>query len=765
MTLATNTHLGPYEILASLGAGGMGEVYKAHDGRLDRDVAVKVLPERFAQDEQAVARFHREIKAVAALSHPNIVTIYDVGFENGRCFAVMELLEGQTLGARMRAAPLDWRGAVTFAIAIAEGLAAAHGKGFVHRDVKPENIFLTTGGNVKILDFGLARLKDSPPITTPHPDVTEIVSPGSHSNTAMPATEPGVIVGTVYYMAPEQVRGLPPDFRSDIFSFGCVLYEMVAGRRPFAKPTSADTMVAILHDPPPALNLSSPGRPGPLDRVIARCLEKNAADRFASASDLAVALKGVLHEAGLTDTVKTKMPDTGQAEQPPSSRVRRAPPSVAVLPFVNMSADKDNEYFSDGLAEELITVLSKVENLHVAARTSSFAFKGKQEDIRKIGEQLNVRTVLEGSVRKSGNRLRISAQLVNVADGYQLWSETYNRQMEDVFEIQDEIAGNIAKALRCLLSDRCKQAQDHGQTSDVQAYDCYLRGRQFFHEFRRQALHFACQMFTQAIGIDPTYARAYAGLADCHSLLYTNWERTDDHLREADVASRKALEIAPDLAEAHVSRGLAVMLSKQYEEASREFDTALVQNPNLFEAHYFYGRVCHAQGKLLEAVRLFEKASQLRPEDYQAHALRGGTLIGLGRQAEGEASYRKGLEAAEKYLQLHPDDARAYYLGAAAWCQLGQPQKGLDWAKRAIDIDPEEPMTLYNVACVYALQNKVDEALTALEKAVKHGYRHRAWMEHDSDFISIRAHPRFQRLLEATEKKVEPKAATGQFDI
>ncbi len=435
-----------------------------------------------------------------------------------------------------------------------------------------------------------------------------------------------------------------------------------------------------------------------------------------------------------------------------------------------MSADKENEYFSDGLAEELIHVLSKVESLHVASRTSTFAFKGKNEDVRKIGEQLNVRTVLEGSVRKAGNRLRISAQLVNVADGYQLWSETYNRQLEDVFEIQDEIAQNIAKALRVLLSDKDKKALEQGQTADIQAYDYYLRGRQFFHQFRRQGFEFARQMFAKAIAIDPTYARAFAGLADCHSLLYTNWERSDLHLKEADAASRKALELDADLAEAHVARGQAVMLNKHYDEARREFETALDQNPNLFEAHYFYARCCMAQGQLTEAVRLFEQASRLRPEDYQALCLGAGTLMGLGRKAEAEATYRRGLEAAEKHLQRHPDDARAHYLGAAAWCQLGQPDKGCDWARRAMDIDPEEPMTLYNVACVYALQNKVEEALGILENAVQHGFRHKAWIEHDADLNSLRGQPRFVALLQRLEEieaspPEAPRTSESHFEI
>jgi tetratricopeptide (TPR) repeat protein len=366
--------------------------------------------------------------------------------------------------------------------------------------------------------------------------------------------------------------------------------------------------------------------------------------------------------------------------------------------------------------------------------------------VRKIGEQLNVRTVLEGSVRKAGNRLRITTQLINVADGYHLWSETFNRTMEDVFAIQDEIAQNIANALECLLT-RSECAQKKAQTSDVQAYDYYLRGRQFVHQFRRKSFEFARQMFAKAIEIDPNYARAYAGLAACHSLLYTNWDHNPAHLAEADTASRKALELAPDLAEARVARGLAVLFLGNYEEARKEFESALRLNPSLFEAHYFYGRVCLAEGKLDEAAHLLAEAAKLNPADYQALCVGAGVLRGLGRQAEAESAYRRGLRAATQHLEVHPDDARALYLGAQAWSQLGQPDRALEWARRALDIEPDEPQILYNVACVYALQNKIDEALGCLEQAVQHGYHHKAWIEHDADLNPLRADPRYQALL------------------
>lgn len=729
MSLATSTRLGPYEIQSVLGSGGMGEVYRARDTRLDRDVAVKVLPERLSQDAMALARFQREAKAVAVLSHPNIVAIYDLGAEQGAHYVVMELLEGHTLAGRLKSSGLDTATAVTIATAVAEGLAAAHAKGIIHRDIKPENIFLTTSGGAKILDFGLARREN----------------PNAVSNTVTMETQPGVLMGTVSYMSPEQVRGQQADARSDVFAFGSVLYEMLTGRRPFAGDSTADVMSAILHDAPPTLSESGRQRPAELDRIIARCLEKEPAKRYQSAKDIVAALKAVHLSQALKDSAEHVQMDTvlyrDTAKPEPGA-------SVAVLPFVNMSSDKENEYFSDGLAEELINVLSKVQGLHVASRTSSFAFKGKNEDVRTIGSQLNVRTVLEGSVRKSGNRLRINAQLVNAADGYQLWSETYNRQLEDVFEIQDEIAQSIAKALKVLLTEKDKKAIEAPRCNDVAAYLHYLRGMQYFHQFRRKSLEAAIQMFQQAIDIDPSFARAYAGLADCHSLMVTNWNAGPAALEKADEASRKALELGPELAEAHVARGLVLSLRKHFAEAQTEFDTALRLNPKLFEAHYFYARACVAQGKLAEAACYFDSASELQPEDYQAALLGAAVLAGLGKKADADRAYRRGLAAAEKHLQLHSDDARALVLGATGWVQLGDKDRALDWAKRALAIDADESMTLYNVACVYSLLGKLDEAVDCLEKAVANGYTHKEWIQNDADFKPLHGQTRYQKLLE-----------------
>jgi len=420
--------------------------------------------------------------------------------------------------------------------------------------------------------------------------------------------------------------------------------------------------------------------------------------------------------------------------------------AIAVLPFADMSPGRDQDYLCEGLAEEIINALTKVQALRVASRTSAFAFKGKSEDIGEIGRKLKVTTVLEGSVRKAGNKLRVTAQLVNVADGYHLWSERYDRQLEDVFAIQDEIAENIVRALRVVLSDEEKHAIEQAPTTDIEAYDYYLRGRQFFHQFRRTGIQFARRMFERAMEADPKYAPAYAGAADCCSFLYMYWDASKANLEGADAYSRKALELAPELADAHASRGFAVSLGRQYDQAQREFETAIRLNPKLYEAHYLYARACVQEGKLEEAVQHFEDASRVRPEDYQALFLMQPALKQLGRKADAQAVLRRGLQVAEKHLELNPDDARALYLSAGGLVQIGERERGLEWARRAFSIDPEDSGVLYNVACVYALVGQTDDAIGCLEKAIQNGFGHREWLENESDLNSLRGDPRFEAL-------------------
>src|SRR5438477_5123103 len=421
--------------------------------------------------------------------------------------------------------------------------------------------------------------------------------------------------------------------------------------------------------------------------------------------------------------------------------------SIAVLAFVNMSNDPENEFFSDGIAEEIINALTKVKALRVAARTSSFAFKGKNEDIGEVGRKLKVNTVLEGSVRKAGNRLRVTAQLINVADGYHLWSERYDRQLEDVFEIQDQIAENIVRALRVVLGEDEKRALEKTPTENIQAYEYYLRGRQIQHQMRRSALQYARRMFDRAIEIDPNFARAHAGVADCCSFLYMYWDGSRANLEAADVSSQRPLELDRAGAEAHTSRGVALTLRRDYEAARREFDNALSLDPKLFEAHYFYARACLIEGKFEEALARYRDAWKVRPEDYQAILLSMDALAKLGRHEEVLEAAQQGLKVADAHLELNPDDARAWYLSAAALMHLGQRDEAFERSRRASAIDPEDAGVLYNVACNYSLAGAVDEAIDHLERAIRNGFGQREWLENDSALDPIRDDPRFQVLL------------------
>jgi TolB-like protein/Flp pilus assembly protein TadD len=549
-------------------------------------------------------------------------------------------------------------------------------------------------------------------------------------------TQTGVAIGTPTYMSPEQAAGTStPDGRSDIYSLGCVLFEMLTGKPPFTGTTPHSVITKRFLEQAPLVRTLRPDVPEEVERAVARALEREPASRFATAAQFAQSL--VLHTgstpAGTTPTATSLTATPGK--------------SVAVLPFVNMSADLENEYFSDGVAEEIINALTRIQGLRVASRTSSFAFKGKNEDISGIGRQLKVGTVLEGSVRKSGDMLRVTAQLVNVADGYQFWSERYDRKLEDVFAIQDEIAGSIVKALRGVLSEDEKKAIEAAPVADVKAYDYYLRGRQFFHQFRRTGIQFARRMFERAMEADPQYVPAYAGAADCCSFLYMYWDASKANLDGADSYSRQALEIDPGRAEAHASRGLALSLSKQYAEAEVEFETAIRLNPNSFEAHYFYARALNQQGKYDGAVREYREASRVRPDDYQSAYLIGSPLRHLGRDEEAKDSMRAASVAVEHHLELNPDDARALCLGGAGLMSLGQQAKALEWAQRAYALDPEDSGVLYNVACVYALGGRFHDAMSCLEQAVKNGFGHREWLENDTDLDPLRAEPRFQALL------------------
>ena len=705
-----------FRLVEKIGEGGMGVVWKAEDTLLEREIALKLLPDSFANDRDRRERFEREAKAVAALNHPNIVTIYSVLEDGEHYFFTMELVGGRPLNTLIQPGGFPLSEFLRIAIPLADAVGTVHEQGMVHGDLKPANI-VVDDDQVKILDFGLARKERVPAVQT------------TSRETTLTLTDAQRVSGTLHYLSPELILGQQTDHRADIFSLGVTLFEMIAGRRPFSGDRSAEVMASILKDTPRSLRDSRPEIPRQLERVISACLEKDPEQRLQSALDLRNELKSLERVAVSGDPNRA--------------------PSIAVLPFVDMSPHKDQDYFCDGIAEEIINAISRIENLRVASRTSSFRFKDAAIDSREIGDRLGVGKLLEGSVRKAGERLRISVQLVNVADGYQLWSQQYDRGLRDVFVIQDEISSNIASALELTLSPRERRAIKQVATADVRAYDYYLRGRRaYYYQYGWKGVELALHMFSKAIEIDPNYAIAYAGIADCRSFLYVNAERSEENRDAALAASERALELDPDLAEAHNARGQAFFICERYDEAERSFEQAIGLNPKLFDAHLAYARTYFASGRPAEAARWYERAAEIQPDDYQTPLLLGFVYSKLGRDDDAEAARWKGVRLVEERLQFDSSDVRALYLGANALVSLGQSDRGLEWTSRALSIEPNEPMLLYNAACIFCLAGKPRDAIGFLERAVDQGFSNRGWMHNDVDLDPLRGSPRFVALTE-----------------
>ncbi len=729
----TITH---FRVLASIGAGGMGAVYLAEDERLGRRVALKLLPPELTRDGEARARFLQEARAASALDHPSICTVYESGeTPDGQAYLAMAHYAGETLEARIARGPLPVVDALEIASQVADGLAEAHAHGIVHRDIKPANVILTQSGRVKIVDFGLAHLTERSAV----------------------ATGAGIAVGTLAYMAPEQARGETADARADLWALGVVLYEMLAGRRPFAGDTAAAVLYAVVNEAPAPLDRLRADLPADVVRIVNRALTRELFGRYQQAEQMLADLHGSRAAALASSSTAA------------AARV----PSIAVLPFADLSPERDQEYFCDGIAEELINSLSRIDGLRVASRTSAAQFKGQAQDVRRIGERLNVETVLEGSVRKAGNRLRVTVQLVNVSDGYHLWSERYDRTLDDIFEVQDGIARVIVETLKGRLTHGAETVARQ-LTSSVEAYEHYLQGRYHYERRHRGSLAEAIACFEAAIRADPAFAAAYAGLSDAYSMvIYYGYAPPNDIAPKARDMVERAMALDDSLAEAHHAMGVyKLFVEFDFDGLERSFTRAIELNPTLAVGHAYHALALTLTRRASDRRRATARALELDPISPLV-----GFLVAVTHYIASE--YTEAVRHADRVLALDPDHVMALWARGVALARLGRFDEALASTGRAVELTGGHSYFLILHGLASALAGRIDaarailgelrdlairtyvsplnfvslpaalgetnEALTAVEQAVASGFPGTPINLIRPELDPIRGHPRFAR--------------------
>ena len=698
-----------YKILEKLGEGGMGVVYKAEDTDLKRNVAIKFLPTHLSGSDENKQRFFREARSAAALNHPNILGIYEISEQANSLFLVMEFVDGVTLKSHISSLgsgtgvpvpqALDW------VEQISHGLKCAHDMNIIHRDIKTENIMISKDGRLKIMDFGLAKLKGDAGIT-----------------------KTKTSVGTLSYMSPEQAHAIPADHRCDIWSLGIVFYEILTGELPFKAEHEAGLIYLILNEEPPAPSILNRKVPQQIDVFVRKMMQKDREKRFKNIDDLLMELNAIRTGA---------VTNAGQ----------NLKKSIAVLPFDNIGTEKENEYFGDGLTEELIVNLSKLNEIDVVSRTTSMAYKDAKKDTKTVGRELNVRYILEGSVRKFHDNIRITVQLIDVESDRQLWAEAYKGKLEDVFDIQEQVSKQIVEALMLKLSPKEKVVLTRRATMNADAFDCYLRARDHLYRRTKKNVEFAIQLFQKTIELDPRYASAYAGLGEAYANLFQDYDTKEIWLDKAIESAFKALMYDPTLSEAYVALGLAYFNKKSINEALESTKKAIELDPANYIAYWILGRIYHSTDRDAEAVDLLEKAIELNPDFYTAYTDLKMVYARLGEDKKNKEILDKLLVLVPKYLSKHPDDSRSRVYYATDLAQAGRNDEAKAEAAKALELSPGDPLMLYNAACCYARMNENKLAIDALRKSMNAGLEDIEWTKRDPDLEGLHNEPEFIELM------------------
>ncbi len=694
-----------YKIIKKLGEGGMGVVYKAEDTKLKREVAIKFLPHQISANQEERQRFEIEAQAAAALNHPNIATIYAIEQSDKEVFIAMEYIEGIELKDKISKALPPFEESIGIIEQICQGLKAAHQKGITHRDIKCSNIMATNSGQIKIMDFGLAKVRG----------ISQI-------------TKFGTTLGTTAYMSPEQARGEHVDQRTDIWSLGIIAFELLTGKTPYEGEFEQAIIYSILNEEPKPLISVRKDIPLKLERIVMKMLAKNKEQRYQDTVEILNDLNDLKTKDAVVENSDEKK-------------------TLAVLPFENISPDKEADYFAEGLSEELVTNLSKLKVAEVIAPTNTMRYKGTNKDIKTLGRELGARYVMQGSVRKFKDDLRISVKLMDVAREIQLWGETYKGKIEDVFDIQEKVAKEIVEALRISLSPTEKMVLEKRSTLNHEAFDLYLKAKNFLYKISKTNVRYSIQMFSKAIEIDPRYASGYAGLCEAYASQYRYFEKDSSLLDKAVDSGLRALMYDPTLSEAYSALALAYFEKKLLNEASTAGQKAIELDPNNYIAYWMLGRIYHSTDKDEEAMELFKKVIQINPEFYSAYHDLWTCHEKLGRTEEYKNTLLKAVELFTRYVPQNPDDARAHIIYATALIRLDKKEEAEKEAERAIELSPDDALMSYNVACFNSKLGNKDLSIKYLNQAIKSGYANYEWIKRDSDLNNIRNEPEYIELM------------------